>query len=206
MLEEHNPISKYFDRETKLIDFPVYFKLKFPYKVDSPLTTTFLAVVTDHHLEFIPEELEMGKCSSNESVQASFTIYNNSLLSQHIGFVDLPQFISIQPNFGFATLLPHEKKEFQLLLSLPENASGNLTYKLKCQSLENQTAIFKVKVNAKVNFVHLSASRILFPVTPIGTMSSAEIEIFSIASPDLGNQTTLNKSFICQGQPSLGYH
>jgi hypothetical protein len=185
MLDNNSPALKFIDRDTGIIDFPVFFDLKFPFKTDSPLQTTFLGVLTNQNLEFYPShEIDMGKCSSTETVLGNFSIFNNSMLPQHLGFVDVPECITIQPNFGFATLLPFEKRDFEILLSMSEHELGEVVYLLKCRTKERREYYLRVKAVAKISHIHLSQPRILFPLTPVGTIVHATIDIFSDA-PDI---------------------
>lgn len=86
----------------------------------------------------------------------------------------------IQPNYGFATLLPLERRQFDILLSLPaDTATGDLTFSLKLQTLQQREYFLKVRAFAKSNPVHLSNSTILFPPTAVGSDACATIEIFS---------------------------
>jgi len=50
-----------------------------------------MAVLTDQKLEMTPTELNFGTCNSAETVKLALKVYNNALVPQHIGFMDLPK-------------------------------------------------------------------------------------------------------------------
>ena len=93
MLTSPDLFREYFDPETRIIDFPVYFHLKFPYKVPSPIKATFMAVISDSSLEIEPKVLDMGLCHSAETVKSRITVHNPTIVVQKIGFTDLPDVI-----------------------------------------------------------------------------------------------------------------
>lgn len=66
---------------------------------------------------------------THESVLAELTLTNVSLLVQEYGFVNLPSFMEIQPNYGFGKILPGESIPLHLIYSpfsidIPGNELG----------------------------------------------------------------------------------
>jgi hypothetical protein len=52
-----------------------------------------MAILNKPELAFNPQEIEMGLCSSVETVVHTFNVINKSMLPQKIGFVGVPQVI-----------------------------------------------------------------------------------------------------------------
>ena len=78
-------------------------------------------------------DLNFGSGTIHESVLSKIEISNPSLLVEEIGFLDLPNFISVRPENGFCKILPGETKTLEILFS-PEK-SESYSGKILMQSL-----------------------------------------------------------------------
>ena len=94
--------AQYFD-EDQLLRIPVNIRVA---DQTRPVAFVIKAHVTKTDVTFSTNELDFGPCSIYESVRMPFEIKNHCLLPQMYGFVSLPEFVTIQPNDGFGTLLP----------------------------------------------------------------------------------------------------
>ncbi|XP_078034310.1 cilia- and flagella-associated protein 74 [Augochlora pura] len=118
---------------------PVSSMLKFPLQVQMivhdedkppPLILKVLATLTTcHGLILEPAEVNLGTVCTHESVYAELTLTNDSLLIQEYGFVSLPIFMEVQPNYGFGSILPGETVKLRLIYSprctdIPGNEIG----------------------------------------------------------------------------------
>ncbi|KAG9332803.1 hypothetical protein JZ751_014902, partial [Albula glossodonta] len=97
-----------------------------------PVPFTLHAIITNSDLEFDRTEVDFGHCSVFESVKTSILLTNHSLLPQDFGFVGIPEFIDVQPNDGFGTLLPLETLELDIVFSARQ--TGEYTFQLNCKS------------------------------------------------------------------------
>ena len=97
------------------------------------------SIVTSSDIELSKHNIEFGKCTIYESVITSINMTNKCCLPQDYGFVHLPkvllihpsiylsiylssyQWITVQPNDGFGTLLPHETVSVDVIFS-PDRA------------------------------------------------------------------------------------
>lgn len=83
----------------------------------TPVPFTVTARVTSSELQFSPEAIDFGPCTTHESVVASLQITNLSVLHQKFGFVNLPACVEVQPNDGFGHLLPRESVTVDVIFS-----------------------------------------------------------------------------------------
>jgi hypothetical protein len=80
-----------YDKELKIIDFPIYFFLEFPFATPGPITCTVQALLDEVILEIVPMEIDLGKCLTSETVLKKLTLTNKSIVPQHIGFTEMPE-------------------------------------------------------------------------------------------------------------------
>jgi hypothetical protein len=80
------------------------------------LPTHFIinAHVTPSDLELSTKHLDYGKVYVDQQSSLPLTVVNTSMLPQKIAFVRLKKEVSVQPNDGFATLLPNESMTFEV--------------------------------------------------------------------------------------------
>ncbi|XP_077106223.1 cilia- and flagella-associated protein 74 isoform X1 [Ranitomeya variabilis] len=164
--------SAYFDKETGVLEAPLTISV-----VDQtrPVSFTVNAVVTTSDLEINPKEVDFGHCTIYEAVQASIQLSNKSILPQEFGFMGIPEYVDIQPNDGFGTLLPLETITLDIILKAPK--AGEYNFDLICKSAINR----QFKISCKAIGVHppleLSHSLVQFSATALNDTSTATIYV-----------------------------
>ncbi|XP_073441515.1 cilia- and flagella-associated protein 74 [Dendrobates tinctorius] len=164
--------SSYFDKETGVLEAPLTISV-----VDQtrPVSLTVHAVVTTSDLEMNPKEVDFGHCTIYEAVQASIQLLNKSILPQEFGFMGIPEYVDIQPNDGFGTLLPLETITLDIILKAPK--AGEYNFDLICKSAINR----QFKISCKAIGVHppleLSHSLVQFSATALNDTSTATIYV-----------------------------
>ncbi|XP_075460955.1 cilia- and flagella-associated protein 74 [Ascaphus truei] len=175
--------SDYFDKETGVLEAPMTISVA---DQTRPVLFAVHAIITTSDLEIKPAEVDFGYCTIFEAVQTSVQLTNKSILPQEFGFVGMPEYVEIQPNDGFGTLLPRET----VLLDIIFRAEKAKEYKfeLTCKSAINR----QFKVFCKAVGVHppleLSHSLIQFPATALNDISTAILYV--INSHTSGNEFT----------------
>jgi hypothetical protein len=81
---------------------------------DIPIPFFIKTIVTKSELFFSSSTLNFNNVYLNQNSILPITIKNGSFLPQKIGFVKVKNEIDIQPNDGFAILLPNESLEFSV--------------------------------------------------------------------------------------------
>ncbi|XP_050311180.1 uncharacterized protein LOC126746816 isoform X2 [Anthonomus grandis grandis] len=86
--------------------------------------------------------IDMGECSIYEQIWAEISLTNNTFVTQICGFMDLPQAVTLEPNYGFCKLYPGQRKKFKLyfrpeIRDFPSYTVG---------TLRNSNFFFKLKV------------------------------------------------------------
>ncbi|XP_029292469.1 cilia- and flagella-associated protein 74 isoform X3 [Cottoperca gobio] len=160
--------KKLFDRDTGVLEVPVTVQVAGQVK---PIHFTVQAVVTSSDLRFDRTEVDFGCCSVYNSVKSSVRLTNMSLLPQEFGFVGIPQFIEVQPNDGFGTLLPQETLEIDLIFSA--NKSKDYKFQLTCKSEINRDFLLSCRAVGVRPPLQLSHSLVQFGATAVGDHSSA---------------------------------
>ncbi|XP_040181822.1 cilia- and flagella-associated protein 74 isoform X2 [Rana temporaria] len=164
--------GEYFDKETGVLEVPVTISV-----VDQtrPVIFTVHAIVTTSDLEINPTEVDFGCCTIFESVQTSIQLTNKSILPQEFGFVGIPEYVDIQPNDGFGTLLPLETITLDIIFRAPK--AEEYSFDLTCKSAINR----QFKVSCKAIGVHppleLSHSLVQFPGTALNDVSIATLYV-----------------------------
>ncbi|XP_071945764.1 cilia- and flagella-associated protein 74-like isoform X2 [Antedon mediterranea] len=166
--------GKYFDKETGVLEAPMTIRVA---DQTSAVHFTLHAVVTVTDFELNPNNIDFGYCTINESVIAKINLTNKSVLSQKFGFVNLPDYVDVQPNDGFGTMLPLESIELDVIFK-PKKAAV-YSFELTCRSGINRD----FKIRCKGIGVHppitISNSIIHFPATALGDSSTATIDIIN---------------------------
>ncbi|XP_056155745.1 cilia- and flagella-associated protein 74 [Lampris incognitus] len=155
--------KRFFDRDTGVLEVPMTVQVADQMR---PVPFTVHAVVTSSDLQFDCNEVDFGYCSIYQSVKTSVRLTNLSLLPQDFGFIGLPEFIEVQPNDGFGTLLPLEFLEIDLIFS-PKKAKDYL-FRLNCKSGINRDFPLSCRGVGIHPPVQLSHSLIQFGATGVG--------------------------------------
>ncbi|XP_075695756.1 cilia- and flagella-associated protein 74 isoform X2 [Rhinoderma darwinii] len=164
--------SAYFDKETGVMEAPLTISV-----VDQarPVSFTVHAVVTTSDLEISPNEINFGHCTIYEAVQASIQLSNKSILPHEFGFMGIPEYVDIQPNDGFGTILPLESIKLDIIFKAPK--AGEYNFDLTCKSAINR----QFKISCKAIGVHppleLSHSLVQFPATALNDTSTATLYV-----------------------------
>ncbi|KAL3862108.1 hypothetical protein ACJMK2_008101 [Sinanodonta woodiana] len=164
--------GKYFDKETGVLEAPLIIRVA---DQTAPVPFTVQAVVTNSDMEFDVKDIDFGCCTIYESVKTTIKLSNKSILPQEFGFVGLPEYVEVQPNDGFGTLLPLETIELEVIFS-PKQAK-EYDFELNCKSLINR----EFKIQCKGTGVHppleLSHQVIHFAATSLYDVSTASLHV-----------------------------
>ncbi|XP_043918878.1 cilia- and flagella-associated protein 74 isoform X1 [Protopterus annectens] len=158
--------AQYFDKDTGVLEAPMTI-----YVADQtrPVHFTVHAVVTTSDLQFDKTEVDFGYCSIYESVQTSIQLTNKSILPQEFGFLGIPEYVDVQPNDGFGTILPMETLNIDLIFKA--NKAKEYSFDIICKSGINR----EFKLSCKAIGVHppleLSHSLIQFAATALYDVS-----------------------------------
>ncbi|XP_053705397.1 cilia- and flagella-associated protein 74-like isoform X2 [Synchiropus splendidus] len=160
--------GKYFDKNTGVLEVPLRVQVENQLE---PMQVTVQAVVTTSDLEFEPTEVDFGCCSVDQSIRSTLRLTNLSLLSQEFGFVGVPEFVDVQPNDGFGTLLPQETLEIDLIFSAEKIKEYN--FQLTCKTTTNREFPLTCRAVGVHPPLQLSHSLVHFGATALGDESTA---------------------------------
>nr|XP_061803034.1 cilia- and flagella-associated protein 74-like [Nerophis lumbriciformis] len=181
--------DKYFDSATGVLEVPMAVQVAGQVQ---PVIYTVQAIVTSSDLNFDQSEVDFGYCSIYQSVKSSVRMTNMSLLPQEFGFVGLPEFVDVQPNDGFGTLLPQETLEVDIIFSA--NKAKEYRFSLNCKSGINRVFPLACRAMGVCPTLALSHSLVQFGPTAVGDHSTALLYLTY-------NQTVRNQS---KQRPSAG--
>ncbi|XP_061625255.1 cilia- and flagella-associated protein 74 isoform X1 [Phyllopteryx taeniolatus] len=181
--------NKYFDSATSVLEVPMAVQVAGQVQ---PVIYTVQAIVTSSDLKFGQSEVDFGYCSIYQSVKSSVRLTNMSLLPQEFGFVGLPEFVDVQPNDGFGTLLPQETLEIDIIFSA--NKAKEYRFHLSCKSGINRVFPLACRAMGVCPTLALSHSLVQFGPTAVGDHSTALLYLTY-------NQTVRNQS---KQRPSAG--
>ncbi|XP_054465778.1 cilia- and flagella-associated protein 74 [Anoplopoma fimbria] len=174
--------KKLFDNDTGVLEVPMAVQVAGQVK---PLHFTVQAVVTTSDLQFDRTEVDFGFGSIHQLVKSSVRLTNMSLLPQDFGFLGVPEFIELQPNDGFGTLLPQETLEIDLIFSA--NKAKEYNFQLSCKSGINRDFPLSCRAVGVRPPLQLSHSLVQFGATAVGDHSTAILYL-------INHQTNHNQS------------
>lgn len=164
--------GKYFDKETGVLEAPMIIRVA---DQTQPVPFTVQAVVTTSDMEFDIANINFGCCTIHESTKTRIRLSNKSILPQEYGFVGLPDYVEVQPDDGFGTLLPLETIDLDIIFS-PKKAK-EYKFELNCKSIINR----EFKIQCEGIGVHppleLSHQVIHFAATALYDVSSATTHV-----------------------------
>nr|XP_046252850.1 cilia- and flagella-associated protein 74 isoform X2 [Scatophagus argus] len=166
--------KKFFDRDTGVLEVPMTVQVAGQVK---PVHVTVHAIVTSSDLQFDRTEVDFGYCSIYQSVKSSVRLTNLSLLPQDFGFLCVPEFIEVQPNDGFGTLLPQETLEIDLIFSATKAKEYN--FQLSCKSGINRDFFLSCRAIGVRPPLGLSHSLVQFGATAVGDHSIAVLYLIN---------------------------
>ncbi|XP_035828407.1 cilia- and flagella-associated protein 74 [Aplysia californica] len=192
--------AKYFDKETGVLEAPMTIRVA---DQTTPVNFTVQAVLTTSDLEFDVSDIDFGHCTIHESVKKTIKLTNLSILPQQFGFVGLPEYIEVQPNDGFGTLLPLETLELDVIFSPRKTRDYKL--ELVCRSLINRDFKIQVCGVGVLTPLELSHQVIHFAATPLYDVSSVAFHV--VNSHTSSNEFThpvprIGKGEICPVGPT----
>lgn len=112
-------------------ELPVYFVIK--------------SNMTQSTIDLSSSQLNFGKIYVGQQSTRSITLTNTSMLAQKIAFVRLKKEFAVQPNDGFAVLLPNESMEFQISFS-PTSA---INYETEVTLMTSNNDSYHLKIIAQ---------------------------------------------------------
>ncbi|XP_037540264.1 cilia- and flagella-associated protein 74, partial [Nematolebias whitei] len=166
--------ENYFDKDTGVLEVPMTVQVAGQLH---PARFTVQAIVTSSDLQFDRTEIDFGFCSIYQSVRSNVRFTNLSLLPQDFGFLSVPEFIEIQPNDGFGTVLPQETLEINLIFS-PKKAQ-EYNFQLCCKSGINREFLLSCRAVGVHPPLELSPSLVQFRATAVGDKSTAVFHLIS---------------------------
>ncbi|TGZ75055.1 hypothetical protein CRM22_000597, partial [Opisthorchis felineus] len=168
-------LSPQFDADTGVLQVPVIVSVAGQTNV---LKLVVSAVVTTSDLKLAPTAIDLGTVGLSETAVTRFSITNPGLLPQEFAIVNLPQYVDVQPNNGFGTILPEQTIELELLFT-PDKVK-EFKFRIMCKSGIGRTFTTDCVATCVKSPVTLSAHKLVFNPTPLGETSSVQ---FSISNP-----------------------
>ncbi|XP_036602825.1 cilia- and flagella-associated protein 74 [Trichosurus vulpecula] len=166
--------GEYFDKETRVLQAPMTIRVA---DQKRPVKFTVHAVVTTSDLDIEPKEVDFGYCTIYEAIYTKITLINKSLLPQEFGFISTPEFVEIQPNDGFGTILPLQSLFLDVIFK-PSKAK-EYNFQLICISEINR----EFRLSCKAIGVHppleLSHYRIKFAATALFDTSTVTLYVIN---------------------------
>ena len=136
---------------------------------------TVSAHVTGTNLSFSTKELDFGCCSIYESVRMPFSLTNHCLLPQLFGFVSVPEFVTIQPNDGFGTLLPGETLDLEAVVHA--KVLGEHTFNITCTTEIDRNFSLRCKATGVIPHLEVSHPLVRFAPTALGDVRQGSFYI-----------------------------
>ncbi|KAL4221191.1 hypothetical protein ACF0H5_019455 [Mactra antiquata] len=164
--------GRYFDKETGVLEASMTIRVA---DQTAPVPFTVTAVVTNSDMEFDTTEINFGDCTIYETTKTTIKLSNKSILPQEYGFVGHPQYVEVQPNDGFGTLLPLETIELEVLFS-PKKAK-DYKFDLNCKSLINREFKIQCCGVGVLPPLELSHQVVHFAATSLYDVSTAALHV-----------------------------
>ncbi|XP_052123035.1 cilia- and flagella-associated protein 74-like [Frankliniella occidentalis] len=173
------------------------------------LTVQVLVAVSPPQLEVTPALVDLGSVvTCEEAVTAHIQLSNRSLMKQTYGFLGVSEELSVEPGGGFGDLQPGEVADLMLVFS-PLGGEGPRRVELRVDTTLGAAAsrfgsrplskrrlrgggkvaaastyACSVRITADVISprLQISAHRVSFPLTPVGSHSTTEFTMTCLAS------------------------
>ena len=140
-----------------------------------PLPFTLNAILTRPEISFDKTQINFGTCHMQESVVSTVQLTNHSLLPQKIGFISVPQYITINPNDGFITLLPRE--ECRVRFAFIPDKIRLYEFSLTCKTEYDKDYIISCTGKTVQSGLQLSHTKVTFRSTGIDDFTFADVHI-----------------------------
>ncbi|KAL5252786.1 hypothetical protein ACHWQZ_G015526 [Mnemiopsis leidyi] len=156
---------------------------------------TVSAHVTGTDISFSAKELDFGCCSIYESVRMPFSMTNHCLLPQLFGFVSVPDFVTIQPNDGFGTLLPGETLDLEAVVHA--KVLGDHNFSITCTTEIDRHFSLRCRATGVIPHLEVSQPLIRFAPTALGDVRQASFYISNNSKSEDGSRKNeiMRKSF-----------
>ncbi|XP_078281238.1 cilia- and flagella-associated protein 74 isoform X2 [Rhinoraja longicauda] len=136
---------------------------------------TVHAVVTSSDIQIHQQTIDFGPCSVYETVLTTVQLTNKSILSQEFGFVDVPEYVDVQPNHGFGVLLPLETLNLDIMFKAKQAKKYN--FGLICKSEINRDFKISCQAIGVLPPLHLSHSVVHFAATALYDMATVTLYV-----------------------------
>ena len=148
---------------------------------------TVHANVTPGDIEVSTDNIDFGRVAFTESVVVPLTLTNTSALAQDFAFTNCPDYIFVQPNSGFGTLLPFETLRLHVICAPQRHPHDDDDRVLKCTvNLEwpgsNEPKKIKCKAVGTLPPIRLSSNRVRFPPTCPGDERVLRLELKNVST------------------------
>ena len=163
-----------FDKDTGILEVPCQITVA---DQNEPVNFIVTAVVTPSDFLLNPKNIDFGYCSIYENTYVPVTLTNRSILPQPFGFVKLPEYVDVQPNDGFGTLLPEEKLEFHLIFR-PSKADV-YEFEITCKSGIDRSFKLKCKGVAVHPPLELEYNTVNFSATAVGDQNVSGVHLIN---------------------------
>ena len=163
-----------FDKYTGILEVPCQITVA---DQNEPVNFIVTAVVTPSDFILTPKNIDFGYCSIYENTYVPVTLTNKSILPQPFGFVKLPDYVDVQPNDGFGTLLPEEKVEVHLIFK-PSKADV-YEFEITCKSGIDRSFKLKCKGVAVHPPLELEYNTINFSATAVGDQNVTGVHLIN---------------------------
>lgn len=142
MLSDLKHMTMAHEQFTNAVKFAIPIEIKVVTQ-DLPLYFVLTGDVCQSTIDMSSHSLDYGKCYISQRTTMPLTIENTSMLAQKVGFVKVPKEISVEPNDGFATLLPKEKITF--LIGFSPKTIVDYDFPLTMVTSSNDTYTVQIK-------------------------------------------------------------
>lgn len=163
-----------FDADLGVLQAPMTIKVA---GQSRPVQFVVNAIVTSSNMHFDQKLIDFGNCNIYEEVTHPITLTNESLLPQNFGFIDVPEFMDIQPNDGFGKILPRETLELDLIMRA--NKAKNYDVTLTCKSEINRSFEIRCRAVGVHPPLCLSHQIIKFAATALYDVRSEVVDVIN---------------------------
>ncbi|XP_078491264.1 cilia- and flagella-associated protein 74-like [Ciona intestinalis] len=163
-----------FDIETGIVEAPMVIRVA---DQTRPVPFVINAVVTSSDLEFDRPSVDFGCCGIHESVVSTVKLTNHSILPQLFGFVGIPEYVDIQPNDGFGTILPLETIDIDIIINAKRARDYDFT--LLCKSGINREFPLHCRAVGVHPPLELSHQVINFAATALDDVSTSTFHVIN---------------------------
>ena len=163
-----------FDPATGVLEVPCQISVA---DQNEPVNFMVTAIVTQSDFVLTPKVVNFGHCSIYENVFVPVTLTNKSILPQPFGFVKLPEYVDVQPNDGFGTLLPEESLEIHLIFK-PVKADI-YEFDIACKSGIDRSFKLKCSGVAVHPPLELEFNTVNFSATAVGDQNVTSVHLIN---------------------------